>query len=558
MPWPPPVRAAQVVVLTCILGILLPADSGAEERKKAPSKIVGNDAGLKPQSFLTLKHSGYFRFRSDLFLNADLGNGSSGFHAPIHKNVLNSPLGEEGDTIAGANLRFRWRPELWIGQRLRIVTVIDVMDNVVLGSTDNYAAARPDVPLNFLTESNFGFSDAIRVKQLWGEWNILHTVLLRVGRMADHFGMGMVHNGGECIDCDFGDTTDRASLLIKAFGFHSLWFFDMPQTGATTKARHEAFGQASDGTETDDVTRWGFTIGMKPMEAVAHKQRKQDLRRHKPVVDWAIRNTFTTQSLTSSLPIENLTCGLDAKHPLDAEFDCITLRDRGVSLWVPDAWVRLEWWPRFDLKLRVELEVAGLVGEADATQGVNEPSSAKDFLGMGAVLQVEVEHRKLAYSLEFGIATGDDIAFGYFGPGFGLPDDSEYAANEKLQANKDINRFLFHRDYHVDMILYRQVIGGVTNSFYLKPSVLAHILKSDEMALGGELAVIYAHAIDKDSTPGRAAPMGVEIDANIFYSLPGLGRMDLDLGVLFPLGAFENGTDPDVAFTIQGRITTTF
>ncbi len=225
---------------------------------------------------------------------------------------------------------------------------------------------------------------------------------------------------------------------------------------------------------------------------------------------------------------------------------------------MPDLWVRLEWWPSYDLKLRVELEVAGLIGDAELTQGLPDPPSSKDFLGLGAVLQIEVEHRKLSYAFEFGIATGDDIAFGPYGPGFSSPDDSEFAANEKQQANKTINRFLFHRDYHVDLLLYREVVGGVTNSFYVKPSVRAFLLQSDGFELGGKLSAMYAHAIDPDSTPGKAAPMGVEVDTNLFFAFPGYGRADLDFGVLIPLAAFDNGQAPDVAFTVQARLTTTF
>ena len=35
------------------------------------------------------------------------------------------------------------------------------------------------------------------------------TGLIAAGRMPNHWGLGILANSGDCIDCDFGDSVDR-------------------------------------------------------------------------------------------------------------------------------------------------------------------------------------------------------------------------------------------------------------------------------------------------------------------------------------------------------------
>ena len=41
---------------------------------------------------------------------------------------------------------------------------------------------------------------------------------LRFGRMASHWGMGIVANGGTHLDSDYGDYVDRVMLLTRLWG----------------------------------------------------------------------------------------------------------------------------------------------------------------------------------------------------------------------------------------------------------------------------------------------------------------------------------------------------
>lgn len=532
---------------------------------------VETDEGIEAQSFVTFDHHGYFRFRGDLFLNGHLGNAqlaanprllTSGFLPPIHQLDVNAQHGEDSDVVMGANIRMRWQPEMKIGGSLTLKTTLDVLDNVVLGSTPDFHADRPDTPLVFLSDSQTDFTDAIRVKEVYAEWDILAFLLLKVGRMGDQFGLGMVSNNGACPDCDFGDYVDRVALRIAAFGFNSWWFFDAPGDGQSTLNSLQPFGQPTDMASVDDVIRWGFTLGYTPIGKEEQAARKKELGTGKAVFDVVFKNTFTTQTLDSTLPALPETGPCSGTDPLEPDFDCQTLRKRDYDTWVGDLWFRMLWHPNFETRFRAELEFAAVFGSAGAVQSSQEAGdSAKDFVGFGGVLQLDLQHRKLTYGLEVGFATGDDVAFGVFGPGFTNPSDSVYAQDPALRTNNDVTSFTFDRDYHVDLIMYREVIGAVTNSLYVKPSIEALLFSSGEDVIGGRLSAIYGHALQPSSTPGKEAPLGIETDISIFYEATGVARAELEAGVLVPLDAFRaglGGPKPEVAFSLQARITMSF
>ena len=156
---------------------------------------------------------------------------------------------------------------------------------------------------------------------------------------------------------------------------------------------------------------------------------------------------------------------------------------------------------------------------------------------------------------------GDNVAFGPFGPGFSSSDNTAYAQDDRLFDNRVVNRFLFDRDYQVDLILYREVIGAVANSLYIKPTIQMDFLRSEDAVVGGELSVIYAYALEAGATPGKANPLGVETDLRFFYQIPRALRADLEMGLLAPFEGLRNGVNgvtPLVAFTLQARLTIHF
>ena len=74
-----------------------------------------------------------------------------------------------------------------------------------------------------------------------------------------------------------------------------------------------------------------------------------------------------------------------------------------------------------------------------------------------------------------------------------------------------MRNFTFNRDFRVDSILFREVIGAVTNAFFFKPSYHRWLLQSGDHKLGAGASVMAAFAMEPDGTPGRSRGLGVEV-----------------------------------------------
>ncbi len=114
---------------------------------------------------------GYFRVRAEMFHNFSLGRSSSSLTGgsgdpqylwplPLDQSASqavtgtgqavnvcgsnatpNSPCNDK--TESGANMRFRLNPEIHISDNLRIMSQIDLLDNLVLGSTPDATRSSP-------------------------------------------------------------------------------------------------------------------------------------------------------------------------------------------------------------------------------------------------------------------------------------------------------------------------------------------------------------------------------------------------------------------------------
>jgi uncharacterized protein (TIGR04551 family) len=171
------------------------------------------------------------------------------------------------------------------------------------------------------------------------------------------------------------------------------------------------------------------------------------------------------------------------------------------------------------------------------------------------------EYKGTALGVRGGMATGDGA------PNFGALDRSgTQRGPETGDANDDrLQNFQFSPDYHVDLLMFRRIVGTVTDAWYVRPEV-SHTFDND---VTGSFAAIYSQAIFKRSTPGNANAMGLELDAELAYgsdeSPSGAAfRGAFAGGLLFPFGAFKNLDLPaeeqggSFAWTLQGRLYVTF
>ena len=526
----------------------------------------------RPQSFPYFEHHGYFRFRADFFHNGHLGtvepgvrgSGTSGIPAPISENGINNDdadisadVGtEDAKTLGSANIRLRYSPTLHVSESLRVRATFDILDNLVLGSTPDFAGTgvRPDVPLVAFAQTQAppsdgrnGFRDSIRVKEACGEFQ--PAFVLRVGRMASNWGLGILANGGQDVDDDFGDYSDRALLLFKAFDIYVALAWDYLYSGATTDDAGQAFGQPKDLGSADDANQYVLSLFQRPLSEDEKAKRRVDVyERFKPSFDWGLYAVYRAQEFDLD----------DTSRGAGVDYDDLALVKRDAWAVIPDLWFRYE--QRFDFfsGLRIELELTsifGEIGDVNSIQTPNPTPSSRDIQQFGGALEIQYDTNQLSLGLDMGFATGDTAE------GFGVLDRNTLAEQDG-SPNTEVTAFKFDRDYQVDLLLFREVIGTVTNAIYIKPWVSYDLFDSPEDTLGIRLDLLYAQALEPEATPGNEAFLGFESDLKLFFHNKAGFMLDVEAGLLIPGGAFNyrpvdnaNDRDATLAFTLQGRLT---
>jgi uncharacterized protein (TIGR04551 family) len=152
-----------------------------------------------------------------------------------------------------------------------------------------------------------------------------------------------------------------------------------------------------------------------------------------------------------------------------------------------------------------------------------------------------------------GMASGDDDE-----PLNGQVNRTQYAAIQTKTRGGWMTEFRFNYDYQVDWILFREIIGTVSNAAYFKPHISYDIIES----FGARFDLIYSLAHKPVGWPGNSPNLGVELDLEAYYKNIHEGfHAGLVYGVLFPLGALARpgeiyGTpfNPGAAHTLQGRL----
>jgi len=531
-------------------------------------------------TFPYFEHSGYFRFRADFFHNGHLStvipgdarSGTSGMPAPLSENAINNEdesisrlVGtEDAKVLATANIRLRYSPTLHISESLRVKATFDILDNLVLGSTPDFASnlSRPDVPLSAFATSaappsdgRNGFSDSIRVKEAYGEFQ--PAFLLRLGRQSSNWGLGILANsnsrhGSVDYDDDFGDFTDRALLLFKVFDIYVAAAWDYVYSGAISDDPAQAFGQPVDLGTADDVNQYVLSFFQRPLSEAEQAKRRVDVyERFKPAFDWGVYAVYRNQEFD----LDNTSLETWRNLGGNRAYDQLGLVPRGAWALIPDLWMRYE--QRFDFfsGLRIELEVAAVLGGIDdVANEIGGAASPRDLEQIGAALEIQYDSNQLSIGLDTGFATGDSAE------GFGILDRNTLSEQDG-SPNAKVTGFKFDRDYQIDLLLFREVIGSVTNAIYIKPWVSYDFFDSPEDKLGIRLDLLYAQALVPEATPGNEAFLGFETDLRLFFHNKAGFMLDVEAGLLLPGGAFNyrpvdgNNRDAELAFTLQSRFT---
>lgn len=543
------------------------------------------NASLGPQSrpaFPWLEHHGYLRVRGDLFHNLSLGTWSSdtGGSSPVlppltetsssgpgHPENQNAEFKTDGKSLASANMRFRYQPTFHVSESLRVHATFDILDNVVLGSTPEIGILSADgIATEHFANGQAG-SNAITVRHAWGEWQtpVGH---LAFGRMPAHWGLGLLYNSGSGIDADFGDAIDRVVGTVNLFNTYLSLSWDFPNEGVVGYSGRFAdqatsSGQAYDYDQRDDVTVLTVSLFQKPLTREEKERRFHQLHVERKLgFDWGAYGIFYNHDLMS-----------------EGEGTSARLRDVEAEVFIPDLWLNFEYAPSEKKHFRLGFEAVAAFGKMkEVPQRASEQNQVcyetgletdtcpggdtynprrRDVTQWGYALEFDAQINKFRFGFHHGTASGDTTK------GFGVLDQTPF---DTAESDKDLTAFTFDRAYTVDLILFRELIGAVTNASYFKPYMGYDFIHQDDEAWGFTLSGLYAFAVEPKATPGEKRPLGLEFDAEVFIEEFNRFRWSIAYGLLLPFSGFNvidesTGSvlaEPEIAQTLQMNLTLSF
>jgi uncharacterized protein (TIGR04551 family) len=508
---------------------------------------------------------GYFRTRAQLFHNFALGRRDDPNNAlypqptdnqydTIAGNMTGSTVGpvlctsDESDapaaamgalrgcrsrTQAGANLRFRLNPELHVSDNLRVLSQIDMLDNVVLGSTPEGYGLGPAngggyevlprggyLPNGYLDSTQTppesgvnGLEDSLRVKRAWAEYTT-PVGEVRFGRMPNHWGLGMLYNSGDGYDDDAQSTVDRLMFAsgIKLLDLVIAGMWDFPNEGATTRLPY-AGSEAYDRGQLDDVSQYGLIL----MRSKSPELTKLELSRGNLVLNTGLYLTYRDQQLANDQP-GNAGEGANVPGVQPATLANNGYTRRGLSMWTPDLWVQLLY-----KKLRVEAEFAAIIGSVESTSldannnadfdaGQQSERKLRQY-GFAFELQQKLVEDRLRLTFKSGWASGDPDAFDPDAAGNLIPGENETQVNDDT-----ISTFRFHPSYKVDGILNRYILQRIQGAYYFNPSLDYDFTRDPNgQRLGGGINIVWTRASELVQTPGHSEDLGLELGGSLYF-----------------------------------------
>jgi uncharacterized protein (TIGR04551 family) len=459
-------------------------------------------------------------------------------------------------------MRFRVNPELHISDNLRIFSQIDLLDNLVLGSTPEGYVNRPGsgsyevigrggyAPTGAFASTQWAPSgginstqDSIVVKRVWGEY-MTPLGVLRFGRMPSHWGLGILANGGDGYDSDWQSTSDRI-MFMSGFKDLDLYFagaWDFANEGPISASLSERQGQPYDLGQLDDVSQYVFVAVRRRNPEL----QKRDLAMGNVVLNGGLYFVFRNQVLANDETTPGRAPSL-GESPNNVSEGLVR---RGAEAYIPDLWFQFLY-----KKFRFEMEAALILGSLENTQRTpggndyanefNEDVTGWDIrqFGLAAEMDYKAVEDRLRLGMGFGYSTGDDDVDSLAPQGQGL--------QPQRSADRTFSTFRFHPDYRVDMIFFRNIMSRVQGAYYFRPSVDYDFRRDKNgQKIGGGAALIWSRASEFVQTPGHKRDLGIELNGSIYYqSKDGTLNDDpnkmggfytsLQYGVFFPLGGLS-------------------
>ncbi len=482
---------------------------------------------------------GYLRVRPTLLYNMDLGVGANTNGRYLFPRTVLSPNVTDptsAQTLSWADMRARLEPTLNISEDIRIRAQIDVFNNLILGSTPQID---PTAPLNLMSMNQLSPANAVLVRRVWGEVNT-PVGLLSFGRMGDHWGMGIFHNDGNCLDCDYGDTIDRIMFTARIAGFYLMPMVDYTGKGQllSSTGYPTTMGQPIDPTQEDDVNGPfnGPAVSLIVARRDTDKEAQRKLDNGEYVFNYGLYYSYRHQSWEQVVPLAQGAPDTAAQNVVRAGY-----------VHEPDLWARF-----MNKRFKIEAEGAAILGsisDAGLAPGVagaaNGPMSILQF-GGAARGEVHFLDSALKVSLEYGITSADSQTQLGSGSTYNICNPVNVTPplilgttsyNQRCTVNSSTN-FAFNPDYRVDDILWREILGSVTDAMYVKPGVRYTVVEGFDVFL----YVVYSRALFNANTPGNDPNLGVEFDPGASYTSDDGFTASLHYGGLIPLAGLNNPT----------------
>jgi uncharacterized protein (TIGR04551 family) len=522
---------------------LVLAASGAAAADDAVDEIAPRFLHLTPAKWdnfrVTLK--GYFRVRGDVFNDFDLSRGPT----PTLGTPIFPLTASGGHTLTAADMRVRLEPTLEVGQAVSFNFRVDVLDNVGFGSTPDVLPSTTTVSLA-ATQANppetgvNALVSSFRVKRAWANVALPFGVL-SVGRMGALFswGTGFLVNNGDCISCDHGDAGDRVMLTMPVLSHYLMLAYDLSASGPYA----DLGGQNVNLEPRSQVNT--VAAGIARYDSPTAQLRR--LRAGRTLLQYGLILSYRWQDL--DVPAWIRPGGLVRGYgPND-------VTHRGLQTFAGDLWFLVH-----KNGFRAELEAALLVGRIDNASPFPDAilTQAVTSLQWGGVASLSYSfHWPLRLRAELGVASGTD------GYGFGLMAAPNQTSTQKgdFEGPKlrppnylAVNNFRFNSDYHVDLILWRRIVGQVSDAVYIKPTIRLGPFGSVQHHVYFETSVIDSHTMVVTTPPGQNTDLGLEIDAHIRYRYEPAFEIDLGYGIYLPGPGFRNlelQLEPQPAQTLE-------
>ncbi len=521
----------------------------------------------------TITWHGMFRTRSTAAINFDLGTGGTSAILPPAERYtpLTSPANADADTLWSTDMRLRLAPQLMIMEGLSVYVEADLMNNVGFGTQlINRLPSNPLTPdpsRNVYASGQYSprerewFSNAVQINEVYGEISGFFGTV-RAGRMDNHWGLGMFFNDGDCLDCDFGDQIDRVMFQTQAFGISGMAAVDFPSEGVSSVNPGMPYGQPYDLAQIDDIDQFTLALEYAPKTRAARERERKKLREDRaPVLNAGLMFTWRRQegSFADTAPGQPF----DPTQPPQLIW-------QGLSAQMLDGWAELRYEPSAKRRMRLGLEVATIFGTQGNASGQPVGQTTVDGnttqvncfdentrnANEASCLVAQREYRQLAVALESEFYVGGPVVFGFNG-GYASGGDAQ-AWGWNAPNGADLDFFRFDPNYHVDLIMFRRVIGTVTNAYYFKPYVQASFLDTGARKVRLDLEGILSRAADPAGAPSGVDPwLGFEMDAAVRYIIQDTFHAGVEGGILFPFAGLSARQDRE-AVTQLGTSTGTF